>query len=415
MNKSNDYLQCSNGGVSANHAENESLVPCESLKGEYVDEVLYSSLEANLFSTAGCILWQTKTLRRKLQYEQKKRQHNQGHVELENFYQQMLDKLEEKSRALSDGLRDLARSMGASYRSDTRDNEVSKAAPIVSTSEQDMKFEEVNRAKPEDYSAEAVVAVPLSNMVSPQQGLNNQHEEPLPKRARLEEGKSNKIGSSSAPKSALARLVAQARATERQLCDDFSTSALSKSEKSHDKMVTFDENLIDSATSNNPASEVHRNTAHDGVNSKTESNLDGNISDDEDFATPLPPSNGQLQFAKSGDLTSNAPERSTGAAEKHPSQMTREEFLSQYKRAPRRGEIGQDADQIAHAEELGYVMSGSQSKASQMYVDRIQRQLHEREAARLHQQFREVEDKLMDQELIHNLLEVIHAKKKCNQ
>lgn len=95
---------------------------------------------------------------------------------------------------------------------------------------------------------------------------------------------------------------------------------------------------------------------------------------------------------------------------KHPSQMTREEFLSQFKRAPRRGEIGLSAEEIDHAEALGYVMSGSRSKAAHLFVNRVQRQLHERDAAKRDQQFRQVEDERNDTNLIEALSNLVKSK-----
>lgn len=97
---------------------------------------------------------------------------------------------------------------------------------------------------------------------------------------------------------------------------------------------------------------------------------------------------------------------------KHPSQMTREEFLSQFKRAPRRGEIGQSAEEIEKAEALGYVMSGSRSKASHLFINRVQRQLHERDAAKWEQQFRQVEDERMNARLIDDLTKLVKTKLK---
>ncbi|CCW66162.1 unnamed protein product [Phytomonas sp. Hart1] len=413
MNNSKDCTESFNSTLISKDEKNMNLAPSDSLKGEYVDEVLSSSLKANLFSAAGCILWQTKALHQKLQYKEKKRQYHYNHVELDNFHRQMLDKLDEKRRSFTESLRDLAKSMGASYASDTGYSETFKIIPITGTSEQDVKLEETNEAKINCYSSEEVAALPESETVSFQEGLTNLHGQSLAKRARVEEEveKSNTIGGGSGPKSALARLVAQARAKERQECDSFSVSAPSKSEKIQNKVVTFGGNLIDPATSSISNSKMHSNSVHTGTSNKTECNLDDKFSDDEDFTIPLPPMSIPSQFTKPTDPALSAPKENSKAPEKHPSQMTREEFLSQYKRAPRRGEIGQNPDQIARAKELGYVMSGSQSKASQLYVDRIQRQLHEREAARLHQQFREVEDKLMDQELIHNLLDIIHTQK----
>ncbi|CAD2217808.1 NF-kappa-B-activating protein C-terminal domain containing protein, putative [Angomonas deanei] len=124
--------------------------------------------------------------------------------------------------------------------------------------------------------------------------------------------------------------------------------------------------------------------------------------DEEDFAIILP-------SKKTAD-TSKPDPTATASSTKHPSQMSREEFLAQFKRAPRRGEIGRSADEIAAAESLGYVMSGSRSKAAQLYMDKMQRQLHEREASKLQQQFRKVEDEREDNELVKGLVNLIHEK-----
>lgn len=143
--------------------------------------------------------------------------------------------------------------------------------------------------------------------------------------------------------------------------------------------------------------------------------------DDDDFAVQLP--TGATPAAPTGSsatvvaaATSTSPERqgepniAAEAALKHPSQMTREEYLSQFRRAPRRGEVGQSAEEIAKAQGLGYVMSGSRSIGAQMYMDRIQRQLHEREAGKLQQHFRKVEDERMDSQMISGMLKVLEDK-----
>lgn len=89
-----------------------------------------------------------------------------------------------------------------------------------------------------------------------------------------------------------------------------------------------------------------------------------------------------------------------GGAVKHPSQMTKEEYMKQFRRAPRRGEIGISADRIAEAESLGYIMSGSRKKEAVRYIDRVQRQLHEREAAKMRLQFLQEEDRRNDSEAL---------------
>ncbi|AIO01354.1 hypothetical protein LPMP_330610 [Leishmania panamensis] len=144
---------------------------------------------------------------------------------------------------------------------------------------------------------------------------------------------------------------------------------------------------------------------------------DNGDSDDE-FTIQLPGHKGPRASAdadESGGRDADAVTGVAGSADtvaaKHPSQMTRAEFLSQFKRAPRRGEVGQTAEEIAAAEKLGYVMSGSRSVASRMYVDRIQRQLHEHEAAKLQQQFRKVEDERMDDQLVLELAQLINGRK----
>lgn len=81
------------------------------------------------------------------------------------------------------------------------------------------------------------------------------------------------------------------------------------------------------------------------------------------------------------------------AAPKHASQMTKDEYMTQFKRAPRRGEIGISAEQVAEAQALGYVMSGSRNRASDKYVDRIQRQLHEKQASQLRLNFLQESDR----------------------
>lgn len=107
-----------------------------------------------------------------------------------------------------------------------------------------------------------------------------------------------------------------------------------------------------------------------------------------------------------------ARQEAPGVVAKHPSQMTREEFLRQFKRAPRRGEIGQSAEEIEKAEALGYVMSGSRSKAAHLFVNRVQRQLHERDAAKREHQFRQVEDERTNARIIEELTALVRSRVK---
>jgi hypothetical protein len=93
-----------------------------------------------------------------------------------------------------------------------------------------------------------------------------------------------------------------------------------------------------------------------------------------------------------GDVASQAASTSGGGG-KHASQLTKDEYMQQFKRAPRRGEIGVTAEQVAEATSLGYVMSGSRNRASDKYVDRIQRQLHEKQASQLRLDFLKESDR----------------------
>lgn len=83
----------------------------------------------------------------------------------------------------------------------------------------------------------------------------------------------------------------------------------------------------------------------------------------------------------------------SSSSSKHASQLTKDEYMQQFKRAPRRGEIGVTAEQVAEATSLGYVMSGSRNRASDKYVDRIQRQLHEKQASQLRLDFLKESDR----------------------
>lgn len=81
------------------------------------------------------------------------------------------------------------------------------------------------------------------------------------------------------------------------------------------------------------------------------------------------------------------------AVRRDASQLTKDEYMRQFKRAPRRGEIGISAEEVSQAEALGYVMSGSRNRASDKYIDRIQRQLHEKQAAQLRLEFLKESDR----------------------
>ncbi|CAG9580621.1 conserved hypothetical protein [Leishmania major strain Friedlin] len=221
-----------------------------------------------------------------------------------------------------------------------------------------------------------------------------------------------------APTSALAKLVAKARAQHRDLVEHapavVATAPARRAPPDEPgsqsgmgrKRIQF---AGDPPLANNPQLSRGRHIRSDNHGSD----------DDDSFTIQLPAQMGSQASSDAGesgghnvDAVAGVAGGADAVAAKHPSQMTRAEFLSQFKRAPRRGEVGQTAEEIAAAEKLGYVMSGSRSVASRMYVDRIQRQLHEHEAAKLQQQFRKVEDERMDDQLVLELAQFINSKKK---
>lgn len=258
-------------------------------------------------------------------------------------------------------------------------------------------------------TAEREKATATSQTVAPQVDAA-----PL-KAARIEESFTAAPPSSSpAPKSALAKLVAKAKAQHRDGAGDTPAVTVVPAPK----RPPFPEDIPGmrlAQGSSYPASSLSAGRK------KTVQFADEaeRGSDEEDFSVQLPghvapgssTQTGNDEGSDNRALTAGATPGDEAAAAKHPSQMTRAEFLSQFKRAPRRGEIGQTAEDIANAEKLGYVMSGSRSVASRMYVDRIQRQLHEHEAAKLQQQFRKVEDERMDDQLVRGLASFVMKKK----
>lgn len=200
-----------------------------------------------------------------------------------------------------------------------------------------------------------------------------------------------------APQSALAKLAALARAKK----DGSTAPAMPVVAKRHREE---DDEQGDPPT--------FRRAITSSTAQQTAKDADDDDAEEDDFGVPLALVSGPPAPHDRGGPPAPVDGSGDGGGSqaKHPSQMTREEFLSQFKRAPRRGEIGQSAEEIARAEQLGYVMSGSRSKGAQMYVDRIQRQLHERDASKLQQQFRKVEDERMDHSMISGILRFIESK-----
>ncbi|PWU87813.1 hypothetical protein C4B63_84g53 [Trypanosoma cruzi] len=186
-------------------------------------------------------------------------------------------------------------------------------------------------------------------------------------------------------RSALASLVEIARLKER----------LQKTENSERKTRAFMAVSADPLRSNNEGA----NVMLERHKSPTASEQSG-----DDFGVALPLGS----FISDG---ANEPSKKFEVpVAKHPSQMSQEEFLRQFKRAPRRGEIGYDAESVAAAEAVGYVMSGTRNREKQHYVDNIQRKLHEKEARKLRLQFRKVEDERTDNTMIQGIIAMVNEK-----
>jgi hypothetical protein len=130
--------------------------------------------------------------------------------------------------------------------------------------------------------------------------------------------------------------------------------------------------------------------------------------EDEDFGPTLP-----LSLGKTQNSQQQVPNKPSVAAEDpapkklHPSQMTREEYLAQYSRAPRRGESGYTPTEIEAASNLGYVMSGSRNKLVQKYIDGLQKQLHEQQAGKLRLEFLSEKERRLDVSIVDACLRMI--------
>jgi hypothetical protein len=95
--------------------------------------------------------------------------------------------------------------------------------------------------------------------------------------------------------------------------------------------------------------------------------------------------------------------------------MTREEYLAQYSRAPRRGESGYTPDQIDEATQLGYVMSGSRNKQVQKYIDGLQKKLHEQQAGKLRLDFLAEKERRLDVSIVDACLRIMQNKEGAPQ
>ena len=125
--------------------------------------------------------------------------------------------------------------------------------------------------------------------------------------------------------------------------------------------------------------------------------------DDDDFGPTLPLSLQQRVLTsdvlRNSSTCATGPVATTGGTV-HPSQMTKEEYLAQYSRVPRRGESGYTPEQIDEASKLGYVMSGSRNKMVQKYIDGLQKQLHEQQAGKLRLEFLSEKERRLDSSMV---------------
>ncbi|KAK7194748.1 Ras-induced vulval development antagonist [Novymonas esmeraldas] len=369
--------------------------------GGEVEQLLCRGLEENVFSVQGFLLWQSSAIQQRRHREQRRRRPRNDAVLQEEEEEATTTEGSAVSRTpaevtalqRADEIREyvsaLLHATGYPYQPSPADAEA-----VVDGTEGTVSVE-----------ANSVGRAPASSSPDGADGVGTSGEPP--QKISRGEGTSNATAAAR-PKSALAKLVAKAKAHHRDLLEHApavidaapaartTTDALERRGGAATKRVQF---------ADEPLARLPRSSAA------------GKDDDDDadDFAVRIPGQQALSASTEGSDSATQgeggAPEPADAVAAKHPSQMTRAEFLSQFKRAPRRGEVGQTAEEIAAAEKLGYVMSGSRSVASRMYVDRVQRQLHEHEAAKLQQQFRKVEDERMDDQLVQGLVKFVKAQK----
>ncbi|TPP55629.1 Ras-induced vulval development antagonist family protein [Leishmania donovani] len=390
-----------------------SASPADFPSGDAMEQIICRSLEENAYSVQGFWLWQSNFIQLRRRREKRRRRPRNDAASLteegSGESASTCSQTEEASLQRADEIREYVSAVlhatGYPYRSASTADNAREGAD-------DSAPPTVNDAQTSASSA-GLTSASLSPAVRDPAGVSG---EP-PRKVSRGEGTDATSRIPSAPTSALAKLVAKARAQHRDLVEHapavVATVAARRAPLDEPgsqpgmgrKRIQFD----DPPLANNPQLSRGRHIRSDNHSSD----------DDDSFTIQLPGRMGPqapLDAGKSGghnvDAVAGVAGGADAAAAKHPSQMTRAEFLSQFKRAPRRGEVGQTAEEIAAAEKLGYVMSGSRSVASRMYVDRIQRQLHEHEAAKLQQQFRKVEDERMDDQLVLELAQFINGKKK---
>ncbi|KAG5494241.1 hypothetical protein GH5_02234 [Leishmania sp. Ghana 2012 LV757] len=384
--------------------------PADFPSGEEMEQMMCRSLEENAYSAQGFWIWQSNFIQLRRRREQRRRRLR-----------------DDAAAPAGDGIGD-----SASARSETEAMSLKRAGEIreyvsavlhaTGYPYRSASAEDVGEGADDSVQAtEADAETPVTNAGLTSASFSPVVADPIgvsgepPRKVSRGEETDAAARTPAVPKSALAKLVAKARAQHRDLVEHAPVVVVPLPVRRDQPEETGSQPGVerkriqfadDSPLANNwQPLRVNPIRGDDG---------DG----DDDFTIHFPGHTGPLASADIDKLDGRSPHSAAGAAggtdavaAKHPSQMTRAEFLSQFKRAPRRGEVGQTAEEIAAAEKLGYVMSGSRSVASRMYVDRIQRQLHEHEAAKLQQQFRKVEDERMDDQLVLELAQFINGRK----
>ncbi|KAG5495019.1 hypothetical protein JKF63_02071 [Porcisia hertigi] len=396
---------------------NAATSPTDFPPGDVVEQMMCRSLEENAYSMQGFWLWQSNSIQLRHRREQRRRRPRSDAVspteEKGGQSAWARSEAEEITVKRADKVRDyisgVLHATGYPYRQVSAvDNaqESSASSPPATVTGVEMS---VTSPKLTSTSLSSADTHPPEVSCEPPQKVNRG------------EGPDATVRIPVAPKSALARLVAKARTQHRDLVEHAPVvvAAGPARQRQPDEtggQLDVDRKRIRFADASSQVSQQQRSRGHEsrGDNGHSEGE------EEEDFTIQLPGRTAPRTSADADERGSGNTDAMPGVADsadaiaaKHPSQMTRAEFLSQFKRAPRRGEVGQTAEEIAAAEKLGYVMSGSRSVASRMYVDRIQRQLHEHEAAKLQQQFRKVEDERMDDQLVVELAQFINGKKEC--
>lgn len=111
------------------------------------------------------------------------------------------------------------------------------------------------------------------------------------------------------------------------------------------------------------------------------------------------------------DETKAIPPTAELALSEHPEkehrQLTYEEYMKTQARAPRKGEIGITAEDVAKIETLGYVMSGSRNPMAQKRIEAMQREVHEKQASKMSLEFLAESDRRSDEKAIDSLFDML--------